>query len=325
MSKTYKCKFCEKEFNHNSSLCRHQNTCKNNKQIIQEVIPQIIPQINEIQVLEPVINNNDKLEKLYEMIIKQNEEINLLKSIIEKQNDKIENQHDKIEKLNDKIEKLNDKIEKQNDKIEKQNDKIEKQNDMIINLQNNIIQNQIINTQQINNNQQIINNQEIKSDRQSFSVKNYLQEINNNTENIIDWFQNNCNPIEKDVFKFSKKNINYNDIYSDIFIDNLKKIKNKPIQLSDERRKHYYYKNNDKWIDSNDNEEDNINLFKQILCKLRSKCSLKLQEMKKSNNYEKNSIPYDNAMIGIMSMKYDNEDINDFISKIIKECKINKH
>lgn len=95
-SKSFKCKFCDKCFNHASSLSKHKKNCLLNNTSIQQEQHQVEPIAN--------IDYETKFNQLYDMIMKQNKEIENLKTTVTEQNKTIMNLQTTIINMSSKVE-----------------------------------------------------------------------------------------------------------------------------------------------------------------------------------------------------------------------------
>jgi hypothetical protein len=97
--KVFKCKVCEKHFNHHSSLYRHQKTCVTT----QKKDEPVVIENNNIVLSSPTIDYEAKFNQLYDMIMNQKQEIESLKTIVNEQNIKIEKQNEVIINLQSNV------------------------------------------------------------------------------------------------------------------------------------------------------------------------------------------------------------------------------
>jgi len=230
----------------------------------------------------------------------------------------------KIEPLNE-LDILKKEIELLKDQIthlKQQNDKLFHQNENLTNTITELSQKSYsIQTGACKSNNETTTNK--------FNLNFYLNETCKNAislEKFVEKYKSN----QPQFYEYLNHNL-ANGFASNI-ITNLKKYKQieRPIQLVDKTRKHFYYKLNDKWIENTNplNEGE----FNKFLDKLQIKEQRLLFEYRK-NYKEENEIKneYDDKeceKIDIIMTKLFDELTDDvcsqIITKIIKECPVDK-
>lgn len=310
--KVYNC-ICGFKTNHAQSLSRHKKKCSSLNDNLSKSSKEIDD--NKEVINQPTIN------ELYDLILNQNKEIEKLKQLFQEQQLQIQEQQIQIQEQKQQIQKQKQQIEEQQIQIKQQKQQIEEQY-VLETLQNS----------KINKEQNIEINYNHNQTKNVFNLDKYLYEECKDALNLNDWIEKNYIPTEKDFKEYLKNSYRVGLGLSIIKFLNQTKQTLRPIQTTDERRNHFMFKYNNKWLNS-EVKEDMI-IFHKMIKKFES------LHLKYINNWkfemtkiyrqspELNKRAIDEMDIitikGYSCLDDEDKGVQNLITQIIKKCEIQK-